>query len=55
MEEWVNLISNLGFPIAVCIYLFWQNSKLTDTLGELKLVISKLVDRFDKISDDDLK
>lgn len=23
MEEWINLISNVGFPIAICIGLCW--------------------------------
>lgn len=42
MQEITDLISNVGFPIACVIVLFWQNSKFayalnenTDTLREL--------------------
>lgn len=40
-----DLISTLGFPIACCCYLLWQNSKLTETLTELKDAIVDLRDR----------
>lgn len=28
------LISNVGFPIACCCVLFWQNNKLRDSLDK---------------------
>ena len=31
MEEIAQLISNVGFPIACCIVLFYNNSKFNDT------------------------
>ena len=38
MEEVVNLvtslITNLGFPIAVCCYLFWSNNKERENARE---------------------
>ena len=30
----VQLISSLGFPIACCIAMFWQNNKLTESHKE---------------------
>ena len=40
--DWVGLANaaqNVAFTIIVCIYLFYQNGKLADTVGELKDVI----------------
>lgn len=38
MEEIINivtsLITNLGFPIAVCCYLFWSNNKERESARE---------------------
>lgn len=30
MEEVINFIKELGFPIAVAVALFWQNNKLNE-------------------------
>lgn len=41
MEEIVDivtsLITNLGFPIAVCCYLFWSNNKERESAREERL------------------
>lgn len=49
------LISNMGFPIACCVYLFYSNDKLRSTLEEntkaivaLKEYITTLIDKEDK-------
>lgn len=48
-EELVNLISNIGFPIAMCVYMVTHNTKIvkehTDTVKELKVVIEKLMEK----------
>lgn len=55
MEEIINIISTLGFPIAVCLLLFWYVNKIQDQhkeeINELKnvienntLVLQRLVD-----------
>ena len=49
MEELINLISNVGFPIACCVVLFLQQSKLTKTLTEISITMSGLLDRISKI------
>lgn len=47
--EWYDiikdLISTLGFPIFACCYMFYLNTKLTDTFNELKNAINELRDR----------
>ena len=32
-------VSTVGFPIVCCGVLFYQNSKLTDTINELKVTL----------------
>lgn len=34
-------ISSVGFPIVCCGVLFYQNSKLTETIGQLKDTLTK--------------
>lgn len=41
------LISSVGFPIAACICLFYLFNKQTETLNELKIVMTKLIDKLD--------
>lgn len=48
------LISSVGFPIVACIFLFLQLSKQTETLNELKIVMTKLIDKLD-VEDVDVK
>lgn len=48
------LISSVGFPIAACICLFYLFNKQTETLNELKIVMTKLIDKLD-VDDLDVK
>lgn len=48
------LITSVGFPIAACICLFYLLNKQTETLTELKIVMTKLIDKLD-VDDIDLK
>lgn len=36
------LISNVGFPIACCCVLFWQNNKLRESLDKNTRAIEEL-------------
>ena len=36
MEDITNLITNVGFPIACCVVLFWNNSNFTKTLENIE-------------------
>lgn len=51
MESIVQLISNVGFPIAACIFLFIEFKTLTKTLGELNTTLSVINARLDNIED----
>lgn len=48
------LITSVGFPIAACCCLFYLLNKQTDTLNDLKIVMTKLIAKLD-IDDIDLK
>ena len=59
LQNVINLIKDLGFPIAVCIAMFWLNnkqveqhkeemSKVTDALNNNTLALTELRDRLDK-------
>ena len=49
MNEIVSLVSNIGFPIAMCILLIVQQQKqmkeLTDAVNNNTLAITSLVER----------
>lgn len=51
MEQIIQLISNVGFPIACCIFLFKQQTKLTDTLGDISTTMQLMFARLDDIED----
>ena len=51
MEEITNLITNVGFPIACCVVLFYNNSKFNDTLNNLNLTLKEISTRIEKIED----
>ena len=59
LQTVINLIKDLGFPIAVCIAMVWLNnkqveqhkeemSKVTDALNNNTLALTELRDRLDK-------
>lgn len=58
LQTVINLIKDLGFPIAVCIAMFWLNNKqveqhkeemvkVTDALNNNTLALTELRDRLD--------
>ena len=49
MEEIAQLISNVGFPIACCIVLFYNNSKFNDTLNNLNVTLKEISTRIENI------
>ena len=59
LQSVINLIKDLGFPIAVCIAMFWLNNKqveqhkeemtkITDALNNNTLALTELRDKLDK-------
>lgn len=49
MNEFVTLISNVGFPIAACVVLFIQQGKLSNTLSDLSNTLAVMNQRLDDI------
>ncbi len=61
MESIAQIISTLGFPIAVCVYMFYsqekerethreETAKLTEALNNNTLVIQSLKDAIDHLT-----
>lgn len=45
MDGFVNLISNVGFPIAMClIIMYYWNNQYNKTIDEFKVTVSRLTD-----------
>lgn len=36
VNEIMQSVSTVGFPIVACVFLFKQNTKLSETIGDLK-------------------
>ena len=51
MEDVTNIISNVGFPIACCIVMFYNNSKFTDVLSNLNITLKEMTTRIEQIED----
>ena len=48
MSEWIEVIGKVGFPVAMCLYLLWQQKKTNDATN-------KRVDALDEFVKNDLK
>ena len=51
MQELVNIIQSVGFPIAACVALYIQQNKLTTTLSKLTETLAVINSRLDNIED----
>lgn len=49
MDEWVQIVSSVGFPIAMCgilcYYIFKVETKLIDSINQNTLTLSRLIDK----------
>lgn len=45
------LIGSVGFPIAACIVMFFQNNKLTETLNDLSKTLTVMNERIKNIEE----
>jgi len=45
------LIGSLGFPIVCCIVMFYQNSKLQQTLADLSNTLTSMNERISDIEE----
>lgn len=53
MEEITNVISNVGFPIACCIFLFYNQNQLQKTFGELNTTLKGIDIRLENLEKED--
>ena len=51
ISELTNLIGSVGFPIAACIFMFMQNSKMQETLSKLSETLSLMSERLKDVED----
>lgn len=49
MQEIVNIINSVGFPIVACMIMFNQNSKLTNAISELNITLTKIQSDIDSL------
>ena len=52
MQEIQELISNVGFPIVACIFMYKQNLNLQKSLSELSSTLKGIDARIDGIEND---
>lgn len=49
MDEWVQIVSSVGFPITMCgilcYYIFKVETKLIDSINQNTLTLSRLIDK----------
>ena len=52
VQEVQELISNVGFPIVACIFMYKQNLDLQKSLSELSTTLKAIDARIDSIEND---
>ena len=52
VQEIQELISNVGFPIVACIFMYKQNLNLQKSLSELSSTLKAIDARIDSIEND---
>ena len=51
LEELIQAISNVGFPIVCCILMFYQNNQMQKTLVNLGNTLTSMNERLTSIED----
>lgn len=49
ITTFAQIVSSVGFPIAACCVMFFQNNKLQDTLKEIAVTMQKMADAIDDL------
>ena len=52
IQEVQELITNVGFPIVACIFMYKQNLELQKSLSELSSTLKAIDSRIDSIEND---
>lgn len=55
MNDIVNLINSVGFPILACLIMFNQNGKLSKAISDLNITLVKIQSDIDSIKTDKIK
>lgn len=53
MQDVINIISNVGFPIAMCLLMFWNNQKTSEAINNNTIAITKLEEKLDSMNGGD--
>lgn len=51
MEEITNLISNVGFPIVACVFMYKSQQEMTKTINELSVTLKGIDTRIQGLED----
>lgn len=51
MEQFLQMVSNVGFPIACCVVMFIQNNKLQETLANISTTMQVMSDRINNLEE----
>lgn len=49
IQIFTQIVGSVGFPIAACCVMFFQNNKLQDTLKEIAVTMQKMADSIDDL------
>ena len=49
MQEIINIINSVGFPIVACMIMFNQNRKLSNAISELNITLTKIQSDIDSL------
>ena len=49
ITTFAQIVSSVGFPIAACCVMFFQNNKLQDTLKDISVTMQKMADAIDDL------
>lgn len=55
MNDFVNAVSSVGFPIACCIFLLWQNSKQDEQRQKELSAMRKVMGAMQKTLDENTR
>lgn len=51
INEITNMIGSVGFPIAACVFMFLQNTKMQETLSKLSETLTLMSERLKDVED----
>lgn len=51
INDFTQLISGVGFPIAACCVMWYQNQKMQETLCSISSTMQLLTDKIERIED----